>query len=345
MPVTIKDVARRSGVSKATVSRVLNNIPVVREDTRRAVLEATRALGYTPDALARGLTTKKTRTVALVVSDIRNPFFPEVARGVEDLLNNYNYNVMLCNTDGRPEKEEAYIRLLLEKRVDGIIFASVKMGASDLSRLQKRGLPFVLAGRTLPGADADVVVVDSVLGGYQATMHLLQLGHTRIGYVSGPAGVSASVDRHRGYEQALRHNGLDPSPELVAVGDFTQEGGYAGASRLLSLEKPPTAIFCANDIMAIGALEAIYERGLKVPEDVAIVGFDDIPFARLRNIQLTTVMYPKYDLGAIAARMLIERIENPAPDRLAKQVILPPRLIIRRTCGFHLGRSTPGATT
>ena len=336
MAVTIKDVARRSGVSKATVSRVLNNIPVVKEDTRRAVLEATRALGYTPNALARGLMTKRTKTIALVISDIRNPFFPAVARGVEDLMNNYNYNVMLCNTDGRPEKEAAYIELVLEKRVDGIIFTSVRTGASDLSRLQRRGLPFVLAGRTLPGIDADVVIVDSVLGGYQATTHLLKLGHARIGYVSGPAGVSASADRYKGYEQALRQNGLDPSPELTAEGDFTQEGGYSAASRLLSLKTPPTAIFCANDFMAIGALEAIHEKALKVPEDVAVVGFDDIPFAGLRSIQLTTVMHPKYDLGAIAARMLIERIENPGAGKPTRQVILPPRLIVRRTCGFYL---------
>ncbi len=340
---TIRDVARAAGVSKSTVSRVLNGDPNVSAESRNAVMAAMKEMRYTPNALARGLNTRRTGTIGLILSDITNPFHAEVARGVEDLASDYESNVILCNTDGRPKKESAYMDLLLEKRVDGIIFTSVKMDESDVTELRARRVPFVFAGRTLPDVEADSVVVDNVLGGFQATNHLIGLGHHRIAYMAGPSHVSASVDRYEGYCQALRKAGIEPDPELVAEGDFKQEGGYRAMSVLLdrvagrTAAAGPTAVFAANDYMAIGALEAIFERGLRVPEDMAMVGFDDIAFARLHLVQLTTVAQPKYDIGAIAARMLFDRISGASGDDAPRRVVLPPRLVIRRTCGDHLG--------
>ena len=336
---TIRDVARVAGVSKSTVSRVLNADPNVAEETRSAVFAAIKEIGYSRNALARGLNTRKTGTIGLIISDITNPFHAEVARGVEDLASDFDSNVILCNTDGRPKKEAAYIDLLVEKRVDGIIFTSVKAGESDMTVLRSKQIPFVFAGRTLPDVEADSVVVDNVLGGFQAATHLVRLGHQRIAYLAGPSHVSASMDRYEGYCQALRRAGIEPDPELVAEGDFKQEGGYRAMSALLDRALGVTAVFAANDYMAMGALEAIYERGLRVPEDIAVVGFDDIPFARLHLVQLTTVAQPKYDIGAIAARMLFERIDGKVGDEPARRVVLPPRLVVRRTCGEYQGRS------
>lgn len=335
MGPTIRDVARVAGVSKSTVSRVLNADPNVAEETRCAVFAAIKEIGYTRNALARGLNTQKTGTIGLIISDITNPFHAEVARGVEDLASDFDSNVILCNTDGRPKKEAAYIDLLVEKRVDGIIFTSVKAGESDMSNLRSKRIPFVFAGRTLPDVEADSVVVDNVLGGFQAATHLVRLGHQRIAYLAGPSHVSASMDRYEGYCQALRRAGMEQDPQLVVEGDFKQEGGYRAMSALLDRTLGVTAVFAANDYMAMGALEAIYERGLRVPEDIAVVGFDDIPFARLHLVQLTTVAQPKYDIGAIAARMLFERIEGKAGDEQPRRVVLPPRLVVRRTCGEY----------
>lgn len=338
MEPTIRDVARLAGVSKSTVSRVLNDNPNVSDQARTRVADAMRELNYRPNALARGLCTSRTGTIGLIMSDITNPFHAEVTRGVEDLAADYESNVILCNTDDRPKKEQAYIDLLLEKRVDGVIFlSSAKMGESDVSMLQARRVPFVFAGRTLPEVAADSVVVDSVLGGFQATNHLVGLGHRRIAHISGPARVSASADRYEGYCQALRRAGISIDSDLVADGDFRQDRGYRAMNQLLDRKTGMTAVFAGSDYMALGALEAIYERGLKAPDDIAVVGFDDISFARLHLVQLTTVAQPKYDIGAIAARMLLERIGDLSADRPPQKVVLPPKLVIRRTCGDYLG--------
>lgn len=339
MSITIRDVAKAAGVSKSTVSRVLNSEPGVSEPARNAVLAAIKELNYTPNALARGLTTSRTATIGLIISDITNSFHAQVARGVEDLASDYESNVILCNTDGRPEKESAYIKLLLEKRVDGIIFTSVQRDESNLTSILEKGVPFVFAGRTLPNVEADSVVVDNVLGGFQATNHLIRLNHRRIAYISGPSHVSANLDRYEGYRQALQKAGIEVDKDIVVEGDFRQEGGYRAMNILLDTAPDVTAVFAANDNMALGALEAIFERNLKVPGDIAIVGFDDIPFAGLCLVQLTTIRQPKYDIGAIAARMLFQRIENPEKGNSPNKVVLPPRLVIRKTCGNYLDTS------
>ncbi len=339
--VTIRDVAKAAGVSTATVSRALNETALVTEETRRKVLEAIERLGYRPNAVARGLTTRKTKTIGLVVSDIMNPFYPEVARGVEDVLSTYGYNVILCNTDRNAERESAYINLLIEKRVEGIVFASLPADKALLIDLDRNGVPWVSAGHAIDDLDHDCVVVDNVLGACQATQHLIRVGHKRIGHITGPLHESVTAERLEGYRRAMANQGLDPDDPPAVEADYKQAGGYAAALRLLASTPPVTALFVGNDLMAIGALEAAHDRGLNVPGDLAIVGVDDIPIASLHTIQLTTVAQPKTEIGAVATRMLLDRIERVSPEtaRTGAKVVLAPRLIVRRTCGASLNRA------
>ena len=339
--VTIRDVAKEAGVSTATVSRALNEAELVTEETRRKVLVVIERLGYRPNAVARGLTTRKTKTIGLIVSDIMNPFYPEVARGVEDVLSTHGYNVILCNTDRDPKKESDYINLLIEKRVEGIVFASLPADKSLLTDLDRSGVPWVSAGHAMSGLEHDCVVVDNVLGAYQATQHLIRVGHRRIGHIAGPLHESVTAERLEGYRRAMIDQGLDPDDPPVVEADYKQAGGYAAAMKLLALHPPVTALFVGNDLMAIGALEAAHERGLSVPGDLAIIGIDDIPIASLHTIQLTTVAQPKTEIGAVATRMLLDRIERISSEnaQTGSKVVLTPRLIVRRTCGANLNRS------
>lgn len=223
--VTIRDVARAAGVSTATVSRSLNEAELVTDETRRKVLTAIDNLGYRPNAVARGLTTRKTKTIGLVVSDITNPFYPEVARGVEDVVSAYGYNIILCNTDRDAKKELAYINLLIEKRVEGIVFASVPADQTLLADLDRSGVPWVAAGNAVGGLDHDCVVVDNILGAYQATQHLIRLGHRRVGHITGPANETVTKERIEGFRQALVNQGFDPGMSPVVEADFRQAGG------------------------------------------------------------------------------------------------------------------------
>lgn len=337
--VTIRDVAREAGVSTATVSRALNQARLVTEKTRRRVLEAVQRLDYRPNAVARGLSTRKTRTIGLVVSDIMNPFYPEVARGVEDVTGKSGYSVILCNTDRDPAKEAAYINLLLEKRVQGVVFASLPEAGSLLEALDRSSVPWISAGNAPSSGDYDCVAVDNVLGAYLAAEHLLKLGHTRIAHITGPLHEPVTRERLEGFRRAAAEYGLDPGALPVVEADYKQEGGYTATLELFDSGRPVTAVFAGNDLMAIGALEAAHERGLRVPGDLAIVGFDDISIAGLHTIQLTTVAQPKAEIGRLAAEMLLERIEHPSPEgRGPNKVVLPPRLVVRRTCGAQTGR-------
>lgn len=336
---TIRDVARRARVSKSTVSRVLTGATGVSEETRSRVLAASRDLGYRPNALARTLSTGRSKVIGLVVSDITNPFFPEVARGIEDVAAMYNYSVILCNTDSQPGKEESYVRVLLEKGVDGIIFTSVRMGETNLTDLTRRGVPFVLAGRTLASHPAWSVEVDNFLGGCLATEHLIHLGHREIAFIGGPPGVSSAEARLSGYQQALARHRLELDPALLLEGDFRHQGGLAAARKLFSSGTAPTAVFAANDFMALGVLEALRELRLAVPGEVSVVGFDDIALAA--PVDLTTVAQPRYDLGAIAARQLIrlvEQDEEPPETHPPEQIVLVPKLVVRGTT------AAPGAS-
>lgn len=336
---TIFDVAKRAGVSKSSVSRVLNG-GAVSPKTRKAVLEAIEALGYRPNVAARGLVTKRSQTVGFVLTDVADPYYSEVIRGVDEALSEKGYSLILCSARWDNDRELSYIRLLTEHRVDGLLVLSGQTTAREhmlqaLSAETER--PIVVLDRTLSGAGFDTIGVDDFAASAGAVRHLLRLGHTRIAHVTGPLNYHSGVRRLEGYRHALEQAGIPVDPSLIVEGNFTKRGGYEAALHLFSLAKPPTAIFAANDVSALGVWQAAREFGLRIPEDVALVGFDDIELLRLADIPLTTVRQPRYDFGYMGTQMLLARIEAKDQVKKPRRVILPTELVIRSSCGHHLG--------
>lgn len=325
---TIYEIAKRLGVSSSTVSRALTGRGYVRKELRERIRQVAKEMDYQPNSLARSLITKQSYTIGLVLPDITNPFFPAVARGVEDVAHRNGYNVILCNTDGNPQKEASYLRLLRSKQVDGVIFTTTRVNAKHVEQLLDGGVPVVLADRRVK-IDCDFVVVDNIEGAYQATQHLIGLGHSAIGIITGPQKVTTGAERIDGYKRALQGNGLKIRDELILEGDYRQHSGYRHAKSLLQLATPPSAIFACNDLMAIGALAALEEVGIRVPGEIAVVGYDDTLLASVARPRLTTVAQPKYEMGAMACDLLIDRIR--AKDRPTQQVILQPQLIVRES--------------
>jgi len=333
--VTIRDVARRAGVSVATVSRVVNRSPHrVSPSTERRVRRAVRTLGYHANIIAQGLKKRSSRTVALIVPDISNPFFPAIARGIEDAARPRGYAVFLCNTYEDLTRENAYLALLRDRWVDGVIFATVGSNTRHLRALRRARLPVVLVARDVEGLSIDTVRVDNYRGEYEATVHLLRLGHRRIAHIAGPPALHVAAERRRGYVEALRAAGLAGEAQIVE-GDFTADGGRRAMLAVLRSQPPITAVAAANDLMAIGALEALRHAGRRVPEDVAVVGFDDITFASLVSPALTTVAQPKYRMGQMAMERLLQLLDG--GDARSRQTVLVPELVIRESCGTRPG--------
>ncbi|MBE3575894.1 MAG: LacI family DNA-binding transcriptional regulator [Firmicutes bacterium] len=330
---TIYDVARQAGVSVATVSRVLNGEAHVAPETRQKVLHVVQQLGYRRNGLARGLATRATRLLAFLVPDISNPYFPEVARGVEDAANAAGYHVILCNTDDRARKEQEYLEALLDRRIDGAVIIPVAEGSRVPKLLKGTGLPAVLLDRDID-PELDTVMADNVAGARQAMRHLLGLGHRRIAAITGPTRSSTARERLEGYRQALAEHEIPFDPDLVVEGDFRRPSGYQGMLRLLDLPQPPTAVFAANDMMALGALHAAEERGVRVPEDLAVVGFDDIALAEATRPKLTTVAQPKYEMGRLGVELLLQRIPEGGrrgQGRRPQRLVLESRLVVRQS--------------
>ena len=328
---TIHQVAERAGVSSTTVSHVINNTRFVSVDTRNRVLEAMVALGYQPNALARSLRRGETLTIGLILPDSANPFFAEIGRAVEDAAFHKRYNVILCNTEGDLEKEQRYVEVLSKKQVDGIIFVGTGDQTNSLLSLHTQQIPVVLVDRELPDLEVDAVLTDNLQGGYLATRHLTDLGHKRIGCITGPSHLTPSAQRVQGYRTALKEGGLSVDESLIERGDFHPESGHSAALTLLSQPNPPSALFICNDLMAIGALHAAAEHGFNVPHDLAIVGFDDIELASYAVPSLTTIAQPKTDIGLHAVQLLINRISE--KSRPVHRELLPVTLIQRKSCG------------
>ena len=311
---TIKQVALAAGVSYTTVSHVLNDTRPVSPDARARVLAAASALHYVPSALARSLRSQTTGTIGLVIPNNTNPYFSEVARGIEDSCYAAGYSVILCNSDDDPDKQRAYVDVLLAKRCDGLIMAA--LAQADAALLRQRRVPAVFLDRAPEGLENDVVGIDNLAGGELAGRHLLALGRARIGCIGGPRDLDVSNQRIAGMRQALG-GALDP--DLCDAGDFSSAGGYAAALRLLRRPVPerPDALFCCNDMMAIGALRAAAELGIAVPGALAVVGFDDIDLAQFVHPPLTSVSQGTRALGNITAACLLARIAEPgrAPQR------------------------------
>jgi LacI family transcriptional regulator len=330
---TIRDVARLSGVSPMTVSRVINDSERVSPETRRRVEQAISELGYVPSRLARGLSRRRTGTLAVIVPDVANPFFTAIVRAAEEVARRADYHVILCDTRADLGVERGVIEELIAHRVEGAVIAPVSdRTATHLRRLAEFGVPFVLIDRTIPGVDCDVVLGDSSGGARQLVEHLVSLGHRRIGFIVESDDVSTARDRRAGYEAALKAAGIALDPALVAHAAPDPSGGSAGMSRLHELEERPTAVFTVNNLVALGAIEAVRAAGLEVPDDVALVCFDDIEYASRLYPFLTAMEQPAQTFGTLGTQLLLERIEGRGPER-RHEVVLPGEFIIRKSCG------------
>ena len=323
----IKDVALHAGVSVTTVSHVVNGTRFVSEVVRQRVEAAVRELGYVPSAVARSLKHNTTHTFGMVIPNNSNPYFAEIIRGVEDRCFAAGYNVILCNSNDDPERQAAYLRVLAEKRIDGLIFVVTGSDAVVRATLGGINTPLVLLDREVSGVSGDLVEVNHVLGSQMATRHLLELGHPRVACISGPPGLSPSSQRRAGWKDALEHAGVERKESDLARGDFTARGGYLAMQALLRRRPRPTAVFACNDLMAFGALTAAREAGIAVPQQLSIVGFDDIDLAAFSAPPLTTVAQPKQQIGTVAADLLLDRVSNARTDN--RQMILDPELCVR----------------
>jgi LacI family transcriptional regulator len=328
---TIQDVARRAGVAPITVSRVINNSGYASEETRSRVEAAIQELGYVPNTLARGLRSKRTNTLALVVTDITNPFFTLIARGVEDVASASGFTVIYCNTDESETKEEKYINILVQKQVDGVLLVPACSNSISVKFLFSNEIPVVLIDRSIPGFQTDLVRCNSEEGAYDLTKHLIELGHERIVTITGPRGVSTSEDRVLGYRRALSEAGLE-SFASIYYGAFTQASGYELTNQVLELSLRPTAIFGANNFLSIGVLKALRDANLRVPEDMAVVGFDDLPVSMVVDPILTVAAQPAYEMGQQATVLLLQRLSIDASGS-NQEIILPTEIIVRQSSG------------
>lgn len=328
---SLQEVAKRARVSIATVSRVLNKSDKVVPETRATVEKALRDLGYRPSRVARRLRMNRggAHLVGLIIPDIQNPFFAEIARGVEDAAYANEYALLLCNSDESQAKERFYLGVMQAEWVDGLVLPPFDETDPAVVEVVKSGMPVVCVDRSLSTAKTDLVEVDNYQGAFEAVMHLLERGHKRIGLIEGRPDVSTSRERRRGYLDALAARGVPVRKELMRAGDFKQESGRVLTSELLALRTPPTAIFVLNNLMTVGALAAVHQQAVRVPQDLAVVGFDDLPWAEALDPPLTAVRQPAYEVGRQAMELLLKRIAD--PTRPPVTVRLRPELVVRRS--------------
>lgn len=328
---TIREVAKRAGVAPITVSRVLNKSGYFSQEIKDRVEAAAAELHYVPNMLARSLRSNRTQTLGLVLSDITNPFWTTVARGVEDAASQQGFNVILCNTDEKESKQAEYLAVLLRKRVDGILLVPARSTPEAVKTIQKQGVQVVVMDRRVPGAEVDVVRGSSTQGAAELVNYLLHLGHRRIAILSGPENVSTAEERVNGCKQAFKAAHAPETDMKVIYGEFTIESGYAMAQQAVALTPRPTALFAANNFIAIGTLKALHDLGLRVPEDMSIVSFDDLPISLVVEPFLTVSAQPAYQMGQRATELLLQRIFAPETTP-GQEVVLPTQLIVRQSC-------------
>jgi len=333
--ITVKEVAARAGVSTATVSRVLSGAGGVASGLQRRVYDAAKALNYRPNRAARNLRAGSNQIVGVLIPDIENPFFISVVCGIEEVLQTAGYSLLLANFNESPEREQVQLASLRAEGVAGLIFASSRKPAEEYKRFVDAGTPMAAVSRVIAGLNIDTVTVDNAEGARTAVSHLISLGHRRIAIINGPLSLNTARERQGGYEQAFRDAGLSVPAELVRYGDFRQAGGFHAMKTLLAEAERPTAVFTASNLMTLGALEAIHESNLEIPADIAVVGFDDMPWATSLRPPLTTVAQPATEVGRTAARMLLDRLYD--PRRPQRQAVLNTRLIVRSSCGARSG--------
>jgi LacI family transcriptional regulator len=329
---TIYDVAEQAGVSIQTVSRVLNSRPDVSVETRQRIQDIIDQMGYQPFSNARGLASKRTYTLGLVAADFSDFWFSQVVTGAEKVAHEHGYFFMLGSSSCNPEDEPKFIRLLTERHVDGILFirASCADESEHLNRLKESGIPVVTTGNYLPESGLAMVDVDNIGGGRKATEYLLGLGHTRIAMLTGPSDWRSACDRTEGYLQALQTIGVPANPDLIKEGTWLHKSGYLGMKALLEHKIPFTAVFAQNDRIARGAISALHETGRRIPEDVSIIGYDDIPEAEFSDPPLTTIRQPMEEIGRAATRLLVQIIED--QEATPNQILFDTELIVRSSC-------------
>ena len=332
MAITLQDVADRAGVSTSTASRVLNEkgpANRISAGTAELVLRAARDMGYAPNHLARGLRLRKTHTFGLVAPDISNPFFAHIVHRVQTTAQDLGYSLVVCNSNESTDLEVEQVRLLKQKQVDGLLAMPVGQSYGHFDAWTERGAPLVLLDRCPESTQADTVAVDNYRGAYDATAHLVGRGHRRIALVQGLVGTSTNTARRSGFTTALADAGVAVDPRLVVGGDFRHERAFVETKMLLSLDPPPTAVFAAGDLITLGVLQALADEGLRVPEDVSLLSFDDFDFAPFLRCPLTAVRQPRETMGETAAKLLAARID--APDLKPRHVLLQPELVVRES--------------
>lgn len=338
MTIKIKDVAQHVGVSSATVSRVISNHAGVRPDVRTRVLAAMEELGYQPNRVARSLRVQRSHIIGLIISDIQNPFFIALVRAVEDMAYQHHFAVFLCNTDEDVEKEKLYIDLMRAERVAGVIISPSLEQDDPCKKLIETQVPVVVIDRKILDVAVDSVTVDNVQGAYTLIDHLIKDGHQRIGAVLGISTTTTGRERMTGYRQALAAHNLPFLPDIVRIGMPKDHVGYALTKELLALPVPPTALFTGNNLLTVGALRAIQEHELRIPDDIALVAFDGIAWMSIFQPELTRMEQPTYAIGQTAASLLLARIADKSHP--VQQIILQPSLIVRQSCAHHSKKSS-----
>ncbi len=328
----IKDVAKRANVSTATVSRVLaNNYPVSKK-TRKKVLKAVKELDYHPNVSARSLRKKETKTIVVLLNDFSNPYFSEIVKGIEDVAIDKGYYILIGTTENLVEREKNYINLLKQQGADGVIFLTTLSKPSIYRDLAKEK-PVIFASANLGHVNIPTVSVDYINSAKKIVQHLINLGHEDIGIITGHLQSNISMNRLEGYKNALRQNNIRINEELIIEGDFKIEGGYRATIKLLKMKKRPSAIFASNDEMAVGAIRAVKSMGIKVPNDIAIAGFDNIPLASLVEPKITTIHQPRFDIGKISMQLMVDILNGRKVDKY--EIILEDKLVIRESCGAY----------
>ena len=328
---TINDVAKRAQVSISTVSRVLNGTAFVNSEVKKRVEDAMQELAYQPSPAARSLRVNRSRIIGLLISDIQNPFFMSLIQGVEDEAQRNGYSLLLCNSNEDPNKEQQYLNVLCAERVAGAIIVPTRERLdAEIASFHARNIPLVAVDRRIKHSSVDAVLVDNILGAREAVAHLIGNGYRRIGVITGPKTVTTGQERLEGYRQALQEAAIPYDPLLTRSGTFRKESGQHFAQELLAIEPAIDALFVGNNLMAMGALDAIHARNLRVPEDIAFVGYDELPWVAPGFGSLTTVAQPVYELGSAAALRLFQRLQKTAPHS-RQEVILTPTLTIRNS--------------
>ena len=332
--VTLKDVAELAGVHPGTASRALNQEtrPLLNDHTAQRVLAAAERLGYRPNPIARGLKTSRSYTVGVLIPDLLNPLFPPIVRGIQDRLDEAGYTPLIANTDNDADRELVAFETLRARQVDGFITATARQDRRMMDELAQLDRPVVLVNRRLEGGELPAVVGDDLIGARRAVEHLVGLGHRRIAHIAGPQNLSTGHLRHEGFLQAIRDAGLEPDDKLILTAQaFVESEGERLCGELLDTGHELTAIVAGNDLMALGCYDAFVARGLRCPDDISVVGFNDMPFADWFSPPLTTIRIPHYEIGSQAASLLLELLGDPDSDAARRQVLLDPTLVVRKS--------------